>query len=101
MFCPKCAAELTRHNGELMCVAGEMVLSRSVERVLIDRYGGNHVPSTDLTPSSKDLHPWFCPGCGVVLNAKIVCPRCQMSLKDLQFQLVEIHPHKMPDGTWR
>jgi uncharacterized Zn finger protein (UPF0148 family) len=100
MFCPKCAAELIRHDGELTCVAGEMGLSRSVEQRLIDRYG-QHVPSTDRTPRSTNPRPWFCPGCGVMLDADMVCPHCQMSLKDLEFQLVELHPHKGPDGTWR
>ena len=100
MFCPKCAAQLTRHNGELTCAAGNMGLSRLVEQVLVDRYS-RHVPSTDRAMRTANTRPWFCPGCGVMLDANMVCPHCQVSLKDLQFQLVELHPHKEPDGTWR
>ena len=100
MFRPKCAAPLTRHNGELTCVAGNMGLSRDIEQLLVDRYG-RHVPSTDRAMRSATTRPWFCPGCGVMLDTEMVCPHCQVSLKDLRFQLVEMHPHKEPDGTWR
>ena len=44
MFCPKCAAELVRRDGELTCIAGEMGLSQHIERVLTERYSG-HTPS--------------------------------------------------------
>ena len=93
MFCPKCAAILVCQGDELTCIAGDMGLSRNVENILIERYG-SHTPSPTKNKEEPGRFPWFCPGCGVLLNSEMVCPECHISLKDLQFQLVEIHPHK-------
>ena len=92
MFCPKCAAELVRRHGELMCIVGEMGLSKYVERVLTERYN-THTPSLQRSETITEPHPWYCPGCGVILCRDLVCPECHLSLRDLQHQLVELHPH--------
>ena len=94
MFCPKCAAKLVRRHGELTCVAGEMGLSKSVERSLTERYN-NHTPSLQRGEATTEPYPWYCPGCGVILCRGLVCPECHLSLRDLQHQLVELHPHKI------
>lgn len=99
MFCPKCAAELVRHDGELTCIAGEMGLSQNVERILTERYS-KHTPSPRRGEPTKEQRPWFCPGCGVLLARDFVCPECHVSLRDLQRQLIEFHPHKNRDGEW-
>ncbi len=94
MFCPKCAAELLPHHGELTCIAGEMGLSKYVERVLTERYS-NHLPSLQRDEAIAEPHSWYCPGCGVPLCRDLGCPECHLSLRDLQHQLVELHPHKI------
>jgi rubrerythrin len=100
MFCPKCAAELVRQDGELKCLAGDMALSRHVERLFLDRYE-NHMASPHKGAQSIGSDLWYCPGCGVLLNSELLCPQCHLSLRDVQHQLNEGHPHKTRDGTWR
>jgi len=95
MFCPKCAAELVRRDGELACVVAEMGLSRQVEGLLTQRYGG-HIRSPRRGEVTAEPYPWYCPGCGVLLDRDMVCPECHVSLRDLQHDLVELHPHKPP-----
>jgi hypothetical protein len=52
MFCPRCASELVHEpNGELACPTGQMGLSRSMERLLTERYG-NHTPSPNTAAPS-------------------------------------------------
>jgi transposase len=101
MFCPKCAAELVLQKGELTCLRGEMGLSLKVEHVLTERYG-KHLPSPNRgVVSTTDPYPYYCPGCGVLLDAQMHCPECHLSLKDLQYEIVELHPHRRPAGGWR
>jgi hypothetical protein len=99
MFCPKCATELVRRGNELTCAAGEMSLSQNVERILTERYS-KHTPSSRRAEPTTEQYPWFCPGCGILLGRDKVCPECQVSLLDLQHQLIEFHPHKNRDGRW-
>jgi hypothetical protein len=93
MFCPKCAANLVEEDGELKCPTGKMGFSRVIGRALLDRYG-DHVPSANRGIASITPHPWYCPGCGVILDSERRCPSCRLSLQDLIYQLVEMHPHK-------
>src|SRR5215831_6468139 len=67
MFCPKCATELVRQDGELQCLPGEMALSHHLEHILMERYG-NHVPAPDRGVVSIDARTWYCPGCGTLLD---------------------------------
>lgn len=69
-----------------------MELSRNLERLLTERYG-SHTPALDRDASSKAPRPQYCPGCGLQLEAEVVCPERRLSLRDLQSQLVEMHPH--------
>src|ERR1700692_142075 len=93
MFCPRCAAGLVRGDGELKCSASNIGFSRVVERALEDRYG-KHIPSANRGVTSIVPNHWYCPGCGVVLDSEMRCPSCDLSLQDLKFQLIEMHPHK-------
>jgi uncharacterized Zn finger protein (UPF0148 family) len=100
MYCPKCAAELLLQGGELTCPRGQMGLSKQVARVLTDRYGA-HAPSPNRDVTAMARRGWYCPGCGVLLDGRMVCPECRQSLKDLEYSLVEFHPHQRPDRGWR
>jgi len=100
MYCTKCAAELHVLGGELTCPRGQMGLSKEMERVLVDRYGP-HVASVPREFARAERDGWYCPGCGVLLDAHMICPECGRSLADLKQALVELHPHKRPDGGWR
>jgi len=108
MYCPKCGTALVtrqdmRHGDTyLYCEPGEMVLSRSVQEALDHRYGANAPPSVvqQVRPAPSPTYPhewgWYCPGCGVPLDGWLECPRCGKHLRDLAYQLVELHPHR-PD----
>ena len=116
MFCPKCGDELVRENGAFTCWHGEMSLSPDMERVLTERFTA-HTPSPKRAgmipvismfpspmktgPRFTPLYPWFCPGCGVVLDDKMRCPECGVSIADLQMPLLEYHSHTVPLGKWR
>ena len=100
MFCPKCAAELLLQDGELTCPRGQMGISEHLRSILMDRYG-KHRPSPKHGVVAIEPNAFYCPGCGVPLDAKMLCPECHLSLKDLGFPLVELHPHKRPTGGWR
>ncbi len=79
---------------------GEMALSEHLASLLRERYG-NHSPSPNHGVRSIDEHAYYCPGCGVALDDQMRCPECDLSLRDLSFPLVELHPHKRPSGGWR
>jgi hypothetical protein len=93
MFCPKCAAVLDLRSGTLTCVLGDMPLSQRLHNLLTQRYASG-VPSPRKGVTSIEKDRWYCPGCGVMLNENLVCPECYRSIKDLQHELVELHPHK-------
>ena len=117
MFCPKCGDELVRQKGELFCLFGEMGIAQDIERILTERFGARQpspkrqqfAPITiQMFPSSVSrgprfhpLYPWFCPGCGIVLDEKMQCPECGGTIRDLQSPLLERHPHLAPFGKWR
>jgi hypothetical protein len=92
LFCPKCAEPMLRVGAELTCVTGGMGLSRHLEAALLARFG-DHVDQV-AAKSGDASAPWFCPACRMALNAEATCPKCLGSLRDLLFQLLELHPHQ-------
>jgi hypothetical protein len=104
MFCPKCGAALIdRHTtlGETYhCVPGDLTFSMVVARALRHRYAeasGASVPQLRKLPyqsHSHDALEWYCPGCGVRLNPDLACDRCGRHLRDLAYDLIELHPHR-------
>lgn len=102
MFCPKCGQPLVlKHfeNGrdELYCVQGDMGLSFVIQRKFEERYGPNPLPQSSNPPFHKQFHGglhWFCPGDGERLNAQLECAKRGKHLRDLVYQLIEIHHHK-------
>src|ERR1700724_840291 len=92
-----------------------MASPQFVDGILTERFG-SHSPSPRRAESRKDIKvyrisersgesrivtvpPYFCPGCGVTLGEKMVCPECGVSIYDLLSQLVELFPHRDKDGS--
>ena len=90
LFCPRCAAAMQRVAGELTCVVGDMGLSRNMETALLGRFGGQVRGSA---PPPSPGSSWFCPACRAPLGEAMTCAQCAGTLRDLLFQLVELHPH--------
>lgn len=112
MFCPKCGTALSVHTNApqrdmLYCAPGDMGLSPRVATVLLGRYAAESAPPSAQSPMpafSRRLHGglhWYCPGCGIRLNEHLECPRCTRHLRDLAYDLIELHPHRDPSGRWR
>ncbi len=93
MFCPKCAAVLDLRNGTLTCVPGDMPLSQRLHNLLTQRYRSG-VPSSREGATSIEGTVGIVRAAGVILNEDLLCRECARSLKDLQHELVELHPHK-------
>ena len=97
MFCPKCGEELILQDAEVVCVRGEMALSRTVAKVLGDRFAAIAAAQSTEPPYNPQWHDglhWFCPGCGNPLNRHLECPSCGKHLRDLVPTLIELHPHQ-------
>ncbi len=97
MYCPYCGEILTRRDGELYCIAGEMGVAPMLEQMLNARYSPN-APAQSPRPSySPQIHGnlrWWCPGCGIRLNQYLECDQCGKHLRDLTVYLIELHPHR-------
>ena len=106
MFCPKCGAKFKDTLGRpLECERGGMPLSADLERRLRECYvQGVRMPRPEpLRYRVGDR--WFCPGCGVRVTqanpGDIRCPKCERSLGEFIYALVELHPHApVPPDTW-
>jgi ssDNA-binding Zn-finger/Zn-ribbon topoisomerase 1 len=106
MFCPKCGiqlrVQLSAHGRrELCCLPGNMCLSQDLQARFEQRYGAAAADSARPTRSSVLVPPqvygslhWYCPGDGIPLNAELECPQCGKHLRDMVYDLVELHPHR-------
>jgi DNA-directed RNA polymerase subunit M/transcription elongation factor TFIIS len=102
MFCPKCGNPLVLKRlgsgrDELYCIQGDMDLSQMMQQTFEERYGPDAAPQSPNPAFNPQFHAglhWFCPGDGEKLNARLECPKCGKHLRDLVYQLVELHPHK-------
>ena len=92
LYCPKCAARMVRKGSELTCIPGDMGLSKKLETELLARFGA-HLRTDAAEPA---LATWFCPACRTALGSDLTCTTCGQGLRDLLFQLVELHPHRKP-----
>jgi hypothetical protein len=88
---------MSRVDGVLTCVEGDMPLSRHLQAVLLERF-----PVQEQKPAYEAVgrRPgvWFCPGCAVPLGPGLSCRSCGKSLGDLHYQLIELHPHRDEGG---
>lgn len=96
MFCPKCNDILTKIGREAFCLRGEMYLSESLTRRLEECYVTKTVNPREFSFSFQVGGKWFCPGCGVRMfeeDGFIRCPKCNLSINEFIFQLVEVSAH--------
>jgi len=96
MYCPKCGDELQNVRGALTCLRGDMPLSPSLSAAFTEIF----VHKSRTAPCHRNAHlisgAWYCPGCGIPLVEELgstVCPRCNQSLDEFLFPLIELHPH--------
>ncbi len=91
--------------GSLACRRGEMQLSRDLQRRMTECYLTEVRRPSDAPYNHSVGGAWFCPACGVgateVTRGDLRCPRCSRSLAEFVYALVELHPHRESDGSWR
>jgi hypothetical protein len=103
VFCPKCSEEMEQINGVWACRRGEMPLSLHMSTAFTDVYVLK-TRTSDRRATFKWGGVWYCPGCGVPAEERegsVKCNRCGRFLDEFLYQLIEHHPHKMKDGSWR
>jgi hypothetical protein len=79
-------------NDHYTCEVGGMPLSKSVQETLTSRFP-EQKPRREPAVVGYSLLRRYCPGCGVPLDREMKCGSCGKSIRDLLFQLVELHPH--------
>ncbi len=81
------------------CKTGDMALSRNVYKILVERFP-NIQKQPNNTKIGSGITKMYCPGCGEMLDKELKCQRCNGSIADLSYQLIEFHPHLKEDDTW-
>ena len=99
MFCPRCGRVLAESpGGETRCEAGDMGLSKSLDRALRECFVIKSRQPSEGPVGCEVGGDWFCPGCGVQaredLPGDVRCPACHKSLAEFIHVLVEIHAHR-------
>jgi ribosomal protein S27AE len=100
MFCPKCGQAMDIVNGTFACVSGEMPLSRNLHAKLSEVFIARTRGARPITLNWGG--GWFCPGCGVAATADrehVRCGKCGEYLDEFLHALIELHPHRAPDGN--
>lgn len=98
MYCPKCGRKIIDSEGTLKCEAGDMSLSRHLQRLLLGAFPEEQ-PRSGETATGAELGRWFCPSCGVLMDGSQSCPNCRRAMTREQiYNLVERHPHLREDG---
>ena len=104
MFCPKCGEEMQQINGLWACGRGEMPINALVSKAFTDVYILK-IRTAEQRPVAFQMGgPWYCPGCGVpaeMRDGSLTCNQCGQSLDEFLWHLIELHPHRTKDGTWR
>ena len=73
-----------------------MGLSQHLERRFTECFIQRVDTPREVEFSSVIGGKWFCPGCGVPTvegGGFVRCPRCELSLNEFIYALVELHPH--------
>ncbi len=92
MYCPKCGRAMNMQNGKYICESGNMSLSAKLHEQFVRRYPTSNPRTSDVEIGFVMLR-WFCPGCGTHLDKNLCCRACGECIKDVYYQLVELHPH--------
>jgi hypothetical protein len=91
MYCFRCGIEMSEIAGVLTCVPGKMPLSRRLQTALMTRFASQQKRASDVKLGKQ--FGLFCPGCGIPMDGTS-CRQCSQSLRDLLFDIVELHPHE-------
>ena len=111
MHCPKCGDVLEEARGTLRCVRGEMEMSQHLANSLRACYV-DMIRQPQEPPALSEMKykggvggRWFCPACGVSTEEQtpwnIRCPQCGRSIWEFVSELIEFHPHRREDGSFR
>src|SRR5260370_40940646 len=84
------------------CVPDDIPASVELTEQLLERFGVQAAAEETeaVPPCAVRWHgglQWHCPGCGVRLQEGLHCGHCGERLQDLQWTLMELHPHR---GSW-
>jgi len=104
MFCPKCGDKMGQVNGLWTCRRGEMPLSPRMSEIFTDIYVLKNRPSEHRPITFKRGGLWYCPGCGVPAEERdgsVTCNQCGQFLDEFLWHLIELHPHRTKNGSWR
>jgi hypothetical protein len=93
LYCPKCGREMEYCDGQLACKQGQMGLSPSMHSRLTTRFPKHRTRPPQVEVGARLLR-WYCPSCGIPLGDDLKCSSCGGDIKDLHYQLVELHPHR-------
>jgi hypothetical protein len=93
LYCPKCGREMELCDGQLTCLQGHMGLSPSMHSRLRSRFPVHRARPPQVEVGAGLLR-WYCPGCGIPLGDDLKCSSCGGDIRDLHYQLVELHPHR-------
>ena len=104
MFCPKCGQLLTYTLDErLVCAAGKMEFTQHLTSKFEECYLAQTRNPREMKFNFVVGGEWYCPVCGVSAKEEdghIRCPKCNRSLNEFIYQLIERHPHNEVHG-WR
>ncbi|QEL16357.1 hypothetical protein PX52LOC_03306 [Limnoglobus roseus] len=92
MYFPHCGRTMQILDGVYTCVNGDMPLSGAMHEILTQRFPVQR-PRPEAVEVGRLITRWYCPGCGIPLDAGMVCTECGKSIHDQLFRLVELHPH--------
>jgi hypothetical protein len=95
MYCLKCSMKLVRGTDNYVCSSGFLeyskALSNKIDKLYISKSDDAKV--ADFSGNS------FCPQCGCrLLNDR--CNECDVSISEIKFDLIELHPHGTPKGDF-
>ncbi|MBN1181884.1 MAG: hypothetical protein JXB49_06325 [Bacteroidales bacterium] len=93
MYCPKCSMLLTKENNHYICTSGFLEYSTYLTQKMDTLYKSlsSDINKGDFTGNI------YCPQCGKMLNNG-KRNDCKITIKAIQFQLIELHPHNTPNG---
>src|SRR4051812_36874584 len=106
MFCFKCGKQMKLTATGYICVSGEMPLTPHLKKLLENAM--QVYPVSSPIPGQHKHINWFCPRCSNRLSQwpmsqiTVYCALCGLKLgTHITSNIVERHPHKEQNGTWK